>query len=214
MIINSIFVVNADSADEWSLSNRQPRRLGEDLLKMFLQELATDVTIDIAGRPIRAHKCILRSRCQYFAAMLAGDDAHKSRITLPGYSFGSVHFALCHIYSGASHPPHGISLFELAALADMLSLEGLKEVTTFALRTHFCHKFHKPCTGCIDGIMQVFPVSLQHGLDDLYQKCLRWTCKHYVMVWPTRAFAQLPNDIIDRCTQYLVAHIVSTIYTF
>lgn len=197
-----------DSADEWSLSSRQPRRLGEDLLKMFLQEIATDVTLDVAGRPIRAHQCILRSRCQYFAAMLAGEQQHP-RIQLAGYSFGSVHFALCHIYSGAAHPPQGISLFELAALSDMLSLEGLKEVTTHALRSHYCHNFHKPCTGCIEGIMRVFPVTLQHGLDDLYHKCLRWTCKHYVTVWSTRAFALLPADLIERCVQYVVAHIVS-----
>lgn len=222
-----------DSADEWSLSSRQPRRLGEDLLKMFLQEIATDVTLEVAGRSILAHKCILRSRCQYFAAMLAGPaesyaatsssdkrsqskrassaavQQHEQRIQLAGYSFGSVHFALCHIYSGATHPPHGISLFELAALADMLALEGLKEVTAHALRSHYCHNFHKPCSGCIDGIMSVFPVTLQHGLDDLYHRCLRWTCKHYVTVWSTRAFALLPVDLIERCVQYVVAHVNS-----
>lgn len=150
-------------------------------------------------------------------------------ISLPGYSYGSVHFALCHIYSGASHPPEGISLMELAALADLLGLEGLKEVTAHALRTNYCHNFHKPCSGtserllisydvlikfnfslgCIEGILQVFPVTLNHGLDDLYRKCLRWTCKHYVKVWPTRAFAQLPSDIINRCKQHIVAHLVS-----
>lgn len=121
---------------------------------------------------------------------------------------------------------------ELAALADLLGLEGLKEVTAHALRTNYCHNFHKPCSGksnfvqfppanynknnnkkslgCIEGILQVFPVTLNHGLDDLYRKCLRWTCKHYVKVWPTRAFAQLPSDIINRCKQHIVAHLVGT----
>ncbi|KAG4071038.1 hypothetical protein HA402_001475 [Bradysia odoriphaga] len=200
-----------DSADESSLSCRQPRRLGEDLLKMFLQEIATDVIVEVNGRRMRAHKCILVSRCQYFAAILAGGWVQSAGdiISLPGYSYGSVHFALCHIYSGASHPPEGISLMELAALADLLGLEGLKEVTAHALRTNYCHNFHKPCSGCIEGILQVFPVTLNHGLDDLYRKCLRWTCKHYVKVWPTRAFAQLPPDIINRCRQHIVAHLSS-----
>ena len=54
------------------------------------------------------------------------------------------HFsALCHIYSGASHPPEGISLMELASLSDLLGLEGLKEVTAYALKTNYCHSFHK-----------------------------------------------------------------------
>ena len=47
-------------------------RLGEDLLRMFLEEINPDVTIDVNGRRIRAHKCILSSRCQYFAAILSG----------------------------------------------------------------------------------------------------------------------------------------------
>ncbi|XP_055912220.1 uncharacterized protein LOC129946165 [Eupeodes corollae] len=197
--------------DESSISCRQPRRLGEDLLKMFLQELATDMTVEVNGRRIKAHKCILRSRCQYFAAMLAGGWAQSSGnvVSLPGYSFSAVHFALCHIYSGASHPPDGISLMELAALADLLGLEGLKEVTAHALKSNYCHNFHKPCSGCIDGILQVLPVALNHALDDLYRKCLKWTCRHYLKVWPTRSFAQLPSDILYRCRQQIVAYLTS-----
>ncbi|KAH8324647.1 hypothetical protein KR067_002923 [Drosophila pandora] len=194
--------------DESSLSCRQPRRLGEDLLKMFLQEIATDMLVEVHGRRIRAHKCILRSRCQYFAAMLAGHGA-QSVVSLQGYSYAAVHFALCHIYSGASHPPDGISLMELAALADLLGLEGLKEVTSHALKTNYCHNFHKPCSGCTDGILQVLPVALNHALDDLYRKCLRWTCRHYLKVWPTRQFANLPPDILGRCRQQIVAYLTS-----
>jgi hypothetical protein len=37
---------------------------------MFLQEIGTDVTIEASNRKMKAHKCILRSRCQYFAAIL------------------------------------------------------------------------------------------------------------------------------------------------
>lgn len=79
------------------MSYRQPRRLGEDLLKMFLQEIATDVSIEVGPRKMRAHKCILRSRCQYFAAILAGNFvSHAGNvISLPGYSYSAVHFGEC-----------------------------------------------------------------------------------------------------------------------
>lgn len=46
--------------------------LGQDLLRMFLEEISTDVVVEVAGRRIKAHKCILTSRCQYFAALLSG----------------------------------------------------------------------------------------------------------------------------------------------
>jgi hypothetical protein len=39
---------------------------------MFIEEINTDVVVDVSGRRIKAHKCILSSRCQYFAAMLSG----------------------------------------------------------------------------------------------------------------------------------------------
>ncbi|XP_050073214.1 uncharacterized protein LOC126561277 [Anopheles maculipalpis] len=199
-----------ESIDE-SISSRQPRRLGEDLLKMFLQEIATDVTIEVETKKMRAHKCILRSRCQYFAAILAGSWVQNAGnvIALPGYSYAAVHFALCHIYSGASHPPEGISLMELAALSDLLGLEGLKEVTAYALKTNYCHNFHKPCVGCTDGVLQVLPVTLNHGLDDLYRKCLKWVCRHYVKIWSQKQFSQLPLDAVHRCKQQIVAHLNS-----
>ncbi|KFB50429.1 AGAP005765-PA-like protein [Anopheles sinensis] len=199
-----------ESIDE-SISSRQPRRLGEDLLKMFLQEIATDVTIEVEAKKMRAHKCILRSRCQYFAAILAGSWVQNAGnvISLPGYSYAAVHFALCHIYSGASHPPEGISLMELAALSDLLGLEGLKEVTAYALKTNYCHNFHKPCVGCTDGVLQVLPVTLNHGLDDLYRKCLKWVCRHYVKIWSQKQFSQLPLDVVHRCRQQIVAHLSS-----
>ncbi|XP_053683282.1 uncharacterized protein LOC128733598 [Sabethes cyaneus] len=199
-----------ESIDE-SISSRQPRRLGEDLLKMFLQEIATDVTIEAESKKMRAHKCILRSRCQYFAAILAGGWIQNAGnvISLPGYSYAAVHFALCHIYSGASHPPEGISLMELAALSDLLGLEGLKEVTAYALKTNYCHNFHKPCSGCTDGVLQVLPVTLNHGLDELYRKCLKWVCKHYVKIWSNKQFSLLPADVVNRCRQQIVAHLTS-----
>jgi len=46
--------------------------LGQDLLRMFLEEIGADTIIDINGRRIKAHKCVLTSRCQYFAAMFSG----------------------------------------------------------------------------------------------------------------------------------------------
>lgn len=59
------------------------------------------------------------------------------------FSYSAVHFALCHIYSGASNIPDSINIVELATLADMLCLEGLKEVIMYTLKVKYCHFFHK-----------------------------------------------------------------------
>ncbi|XP_065162021.1 LOW QUALITY PROTEIN: BTB/POZ domain-containing protein 8-like, partial [Atheta coriaria] len=177
------------------------RRLGTDLLRMFLEEMDTDTHVHVGNRSIKAHRCILISRCQYFAGTLRGRS-----IELDGFSYDAVHFALCHIYSGASHVPDSISLVELASLADLLSLEGLKEVVSHALKSRHCHNFHSPCAGCLTGGFEVLPLSSAYGLDELYQKCLKWITTHYLRIWPSRAFASLQRELREKCVQQHVVH--------
>lgn len=114
---------------------------------------------------------ILYFRCQYFAGILSGGwvESAGNVIVLPPwvnphiiikwkvqsllvllnqlfhfrFSFNVVHFALCHIYSGLSTIPDTISIVELATIADMLGLEGLKEAIMFTLKAKYCHHFHR-----------------------------------------------------------------------
>ncbi|XP_075229220.1 uncharacterized protein LOC142328931 isoform X2 [Lycorma delicatula] len=183
-------------------------RLGEDLLRMFLDEISPDVTVEVGGRRIKAHKCILSSRCQYFAAMLSGGwvESAGNVISLQGFSYNAVHFALCHIYSGASNIPDSINIVELATLADMLCLEGLKEVIMYTLKVKYCHFFHKPCQMCTVGVLECLPLAAAYGLDEIYRKSLRWITKYFVRVWPTKGFAQLPRELIDKCFKQHIVH--------
>ncbi|XP_066978528.1 serine-rich adhesin for platelets isoform X2 [Macrobrachium rosenbergii] len=181
-------------------------QLGEDLLRMFLNEINTDVTIQIGEKRIRAHKCILASRCVYFAAMLSGHwvESAGNVIKLQGFSADSVMVALKHIYSGCSTVPEGVRVGELAALADMLALDGLKDVISLHLKAKMCHYFHKPCSGCLEGVLDVLPISGAYCLDELYHRCLRWVAKHFVVVLPTRNYAALPPEVQDRCLKQLI----------
>ncbi|CAG9763153.1 unnamed protein product [Ceutorhynchus assimilis] len=188
---------------------KSARRLGTDLLRMFLEEIGPDVVVEVDGHKLKAHKCILASRCQYFAALLSGNWLEKNGnvISLQGFSYESVYFSLCHIYSGAAHVPDSISLVELASLADMLGLEGLKEVVEHALKQRHCHNFHKPCAGCCTGVLEVLPLSAAYGLDDLYQNCLEWVTEHFVRIWPSRAFATLPRELREKCYRQHCVHL-------
>ncbi|KAJ8737675.1 hypothetical protein PYW08_000270 [Mythimna loreyi] len=191
-----------------SLIENCTSRLGQDLLRMFLEEIAPDVIVEVSGKRFKAHKCILSSRCQYFAGILSGGwvESLGNVIVLPPFSYNVVYFALCHIYSGLATIPDSVSIVELATIADMLSLEGLKEAIMFTLKAKYCHHFHKPCEVCIVGVLECFPLSSVYGLDDLHHKCLKWITKHFSKVWPTKAFATLPTDLLDKCYQH---HIVN-----
>ncbi|XP_026671996.1 uncharacterized protein LOC108628053 isoform X2 [Ceratina calcarata] len=200
---------STEETETSSLAGSRPyNRLGEDLLRMFLEEINPDVTIDVAGRRIRAHKCILSSRCQYFAAILSGGWIENAGnvISLQGYSYDAVHFALCHIYSGESNIPDSISIVELATLADMLCLEGLKEIIEYTLKVKYCHLFHKPCQICAVGVLECMPLAAAYGLDEVYRKSLRWVTRHFVRIWPCKAFATLPKELMAKCYRQHIVH--------
>ncbi|GLG97151.1 Protein roadkill [Gryllus bimaculatus] len=197
-----------DASSSYAGRSGPVSRLGEDLLRMFLEEINPDVTVEVGGRRLKAHKCILSSRCQYFAAMLSGGwvESAGNVISLQGFSYNAVHFALCHIYSGTSNIPDTISIVELATLADMLGLEGLKEVIMYTLKVKYCHFFHKPCTMCTVGVLECLPLAAAYGLDEIYRKSLRWITKYFVRIWPTKGFASLPRELVEKCYQQHVVY--------
>ncbi|KAI4500018.1 hypothetical protein M0802_004888 [Mischocyttarus mexicanus] len=200
---------STEETETSSLAGGKPHnRLGEDLLRMFSEEINTDVTIDVAGERIRAHKCILSSRCQYFAAILSGGwiESAGNVISLQGYSYNAVNFALRHIYSGESNIPDSISIVELATLADMLCLEGLKEVIGYTIKVKYCHSFHKPCQVCAVGVLECMPLAAAYGLDEIYRKSLRWVTRHFVRIWPCKAFATLPRELMEKCYLQHIVH--------
>ncbi|KAL4717863.1 hypothetical protein ACJJTC_001012 [Scirpophaga incertulas] len=200
-----------DTSQASSIISNCQSRLGQDLLRMFLEEIAPDVIVEVSGRRIKAHKCILSSRCQYFAGVLSGGwvESAGNVISLPPFSFNVVHFALCHIYSGVYSIPDTVNIVELATLADMLGLEGLKEAIMHTLKAKYCHYFHLPCPICIAGVLECFPLSAVYGLDDLYRKCVKWISFHFSIVWATKAFATLPTDLIEKCFQQAVRNLSS-----
>ncbi|XP_076351963.1 uncharacterized protein LOC143247568 [Tachypleus tridentatus] len=176
-------------------------KLGEDLLRMFLEEINSDVVIRVGDKDIRAHKCILVTRSKYFEAILKGDrrESADDVITLKGYSYSAVHFVLCHIYSGAINFPKNVNIVELAQLSDMLALDSLKEVVVFNLKMNYCHFFHKPCNHCIVGVAECLPLTATCGLQELQNKAIHWIGKYFVRIWTQKAFASLPNEFLEKC---------------
>lgn len=53
------------------------------------------------------------------------------------------------------------------------------------------------------------PVTLYHGFDDLYRKCLKWICRNFSKMLISQPFATLPYDLQLRCTQQIAAHLTS-----
>ncbi|XP_023240693.1 uncharacterized protein LOC111639138 [Centruroides sculpturatus] len=178
-------------------------KLGEDLLKMFTEEIDSDIIVQVQDKEIKAHRCILAARCKYFAAMFKGSwiETVDKIINLQGFTYPAVYFALCHIYSGAINLPPEVNIAEIALLADMLQLDTLKEVIVFHLKMNYCHFFHRPCNQCIQGVVECLHLAISCGLNELYEKCIRWLGKYFTRTWPNKSFAALPEEIREECYQ-------------
>ncbi|VVC32352.1 Hypothetical protein CINCED_3A001848 [Cinara cedri] len=194
-----------------SLDNKEDIKtgLGQDLLRMFLEEIGADTTIDINGRRIKAHKCVLTSRCQYFAAMFSGGWVQSAGnvLYLKGFSYKTVHLTLRYIYSGECNFSEIKNVSELSKLADMLCLEGLKDNIMLYLAAEYCHFFKEVCERCTVGILECLTLSVSYGLDDLYLSCIVWINDNFSVVWPTNHFVSLPQDLKIKCFKHKVAHI-------
>lgn len=70
----------------------------------------------------------------------------------------------------------------------------------------------QPCTMCAAGVLECLPLAAAYGLDDIYRKSLRWITKYFVRIWPTKGFASLPRELIDKCYQQHVVHMVREMF--
>lgn len=178
-------------------------KLGEDLLQMLIAEIESDVAIQVEGREIHAHRCILATRCEFFQSLFkeAGAEEGNAGVSLEGFTYGAVHFALQHIYSGAATLPKDVHVAEIALLADFLDLGSLRAVVLSHVRMNYCHFFHKPCNQCIAGVAECLQMAPACGLEELQGRAIQWAGKHFLRVWPHRAFASMPEPIQQLCYQ-------------
>lgn len=172
-------------------------RLGQDLLRMFLKGINTDVAIQAEEKLIPAHKFILTSRSPYFSSLLKTTDHNKPIIIkMEGFRHEIVHFTLTHMYSGSIILPSELEkISEIAVIADLLKLESLIDSILHELKNTYCHNFHKPCKECMVGVVDVLILSSNCNLIDLKSFCLSWVGKNFSRIWPTRPFALLPSHL-------------------
>ena len=55
----------------------------------------------------------------------------------------------------------------------------------------------------------MMPIALTYGLRDLLERCLKWNTTHFIRLWPTQHFAQLPQELLDRCYESVETEIVN-----
>ncbi|KAJ8418547.1 hypothetical protein AAFF_G00000460 [Aldrovandia affinis] len=133
--------------------------------------------------------------------MLSGSWMESSRkcVTLQGLGPEEMEILLKFMYGATLDLPPGANLCQVVYAADMLGLDGLKDVAEVVLTRDYCRFFPKPMDGVQKSILECLSISHSLGLDRLYGLCARWVAEHYVKCWSERSFALLPGGLQRNC---------------
>ncbi|XP_016397049.1 uncharacterized protein KIAA1107-like [Sinocyclocheilus rhinocerous] len=175
--------------------------LGADLLALYQRADMSDISIQVADRVFSAHRAILCARSEYFRAMLCGSwmESLRQCITLQGLGPDEMEILLHFMYGAILDFPPGTNVSQVVLAADMLGLEGLKDMAEMVLTRDYCHFFPKPVDGVQRSILECLAITHSIGLHDLYCSCVRWVAEHFVKCWSERNFALLPPELQRDC---------------
>ncbi|KAM3875791.1 BTB/POZ domain-containing protein 8 [Diretmus argenteus] len=175
--------------------------LGSDLLDLYQRAEQCDITIQVGEQVFSCHRAILCARSQYFRAMLSGSwmESSRQRITLQGLGPEEMEVLLQFMYGAIVDLPPGASASQVALAADMLGLEGLKDVVQMVLIRDYCRFFPKPIDGVQRTILECLSLTHALGLQSLHTLCKGWVAEHYVKTWSERNFSLLPCELHRAC---------------
>ncbi|KAK2858056.1 hypothetical protein Q7C36_005975 [Tachysurus vachellii] len=189
------------SADPHSVHLEPASGLGADLLALYARSESCDISIQVGDRVFSAHRAILCARSQYFRAMLCGSWMESSCqcITIQGLGPDEMEVLLHFMYGAIMDLPPGSNVSQVVMAADMLGLEGLKDVAEMVLTRDYCRFFPKPVEGVQRTILECLAISHSIGLHNLYSSCVRWVAEHFVKCWSERSFSILPPELQRDC---------------
>ncbi|KAL5012651.1 hypothetical protein ScPMuIL_011202 [Solemya velum] len=181
-------------------------QLGQELLQVYSAQIDPDCVVTVNGGSFKVHRCILAARSLYFAAMMSGSWAESETMTFKLENVGASTMVqvLLYLYGGVIDTTTTCNFSELVMMADMLGLDGLKEVVSYAIKKELCHFFHKPCTSCISGSVEALGAAVTFNLQEVKERCLCWINKNFTRVWSTKGFAILPPETLDICYSQIV----------
>ncbi|GMT03781.1 hypothetical protein PENTCL1PPCAC_25955 [Pristionchus entomophagus] len=178
--------------------------LAADLLRMYLDNIDTDVVIKTENGDLFAHKCILSAMCPFFRQQLK----KSPKLEMKGYSKNTVHFLLSFLYGGVTTIPDEVDVWEIVSLATHLNLKHLVELVILHLKMTRCHYFHRPCSGCVSAAFDILPhLQSIRCLKPLYEEVMQWQARHFSRIWKSRVFLHANEkwhrECFDAVIQYM-----------
>lgn len=170
-------------------------------MKELLAPSMSDIHFKVGDEVFLCHKEVLRSRCEYFAAMLRHDwaEASSKEVILEHVEPAEIACLLCFLYGGSIEMPEFCPLNVVAQVADMYCISQLADAVKLHAATELCHSFHKPCKVCADNFAEALQICSIFGKGKTLSAILKWNSAYFCTLWHTNGFYTLPSSLRKRC---------------
>lgn len=186
--------------------------LASDLLSLFNQSSARDIEFCVDGNTVSAHKAILASRSDYFAAMFSSSwsEASQSSVSIPDVSYEIFHAILKFIY-GVSQDVLKFPASKVMRVADMYGMQDLVDLIGVDIKINKCHLFHKPCTYCIPQVYECLKLcEAYYRMESIQLQCIQWLSKNFDKTLASRHFPQMSKRFQEDVRQNIQQQLSSS----
>jgi hypothetical protein len=165
---------------------------------MLLNEQYCDVSFEINGHTVKAHRNILTARCEYFRAMLCenlSQDRCAKPIHMDNISLNAFRGLLCYIYTdNLPDDAQPETACELARVSDWYNIKDLKEKAHVFIQSKLS----------IDNVLKLYicSVDLEPRLESVQQLCLKFIAKNFNQILEKPEFKRLSQAHLIQITQY------------
>ncbi|KTF80906.1 hypothetical protein cypCar_00012654 [Cyprinus carpio] len=219
--------VDSQVSSDPGLEHLEPASgLGADLLALYQRADMSDISIQVADRVFSAHRAILCARSEYFRAMLCGSwmESLCQCITLQGLGPDEMEILLHFMYGAIVDFPPGTNVSQVVLAADMLGLEGLKDVAEMVLTRDYCRFFPKPYFSSslrIEALRQTHTMFTQqvHIVMNTLQSVVSVLCGSEQLIgslpevkWAKQVLS-LASELQEQCLQMIVTHLPRVTHT-
>lgn len=157
----------------------------KDLNQLFECPKFSDVTLDIGGKEIPAHKGILVARSPVFAAMFEHDMSEKvqSRVVITDLEYEAVREAVRFIYTGLA-PKIDEMAQDLLIIAEKYDLNELKKMSEERLSSKMS----------VENAAELLTLADIHNADQLKAHAINFITANATTIWTTAGWKQMAKQ--------------------
>lgn len=189
LIYGKPYDLSSDNSALKNISNQKSERdessfRGSDQ-KLFREKFFTDVTFNVEGQKITAHRAILATRCQHFNQMFL-DKKDDTVIDVPEIKINIFNGLLEYIYCGDVEGLSEDVAAELLKLADKCGVSGLKE---------FCEEFLISKLA-VENVVSITNLADGNGAENLQKACLLFITANFAEVFKQQDIKKLSSPAL------------------